>query len=133
MRTYPQSIERIKEPLHVATYIRTKPSGASSYGCQESTLKKIIDEHPGWVYEGSYADGIGAPHLTEESYGLRSLLKECEAGNIDLILTKSVPHFAANVSECVDITRKLSSLPRPVGVYFEAEGIYSLDKPSIKE
>lgn len=133
MRIFPQSIEKINEPLHVAIYIRTSVNSVSSYGYQESTLKKIIEEHPSWIYEGSYADGISASAPFEDRVGLNLLLKECEAGNIDLVLTKSVSRFSKNVLEGVEITKTLAKLPHPVGVYFEAEGIYSLEHSMEKE
>jgi len=133
MRIFPKSLEKTKEPLHVAIYIRTSVNSVSSYGYQESTLKKIIEEHPSWVYEGSYADGISATAPLEDRVGLNLLLKECKEGNIDLVLTKSVSRFSKNVIEGVEITKSLANLPRPVGVYFEAEGIYSLEHAMGKE
>ena len=51
------------------------------------------------------------------------MIADCEAGNLDLIITKSVSRFARNVLDCIGHVRKLAALPHPVGVLFEtAEG-----------
>ena len=52
---------------------------------------------------------------------LGRLLADCEAGRIDLILTKSIARFSRNMRECVSTIRRLQALG--VKVFFEKEGI----------
>ena len=127
MRTYPKTLEDIKEMMHVAIYIRINPSCMSSYSYYENKLLEIIKEHPNWIYVGSYADGTWATAPLEKRIGFRNLLDECRTGNVDLIITNSISRISRNVLECVQITKMLAEFSHPVGIYFHTENIYSLD------
>ena len=54
------------------------------------------------------------------------MIADCEAGKIDLIITKSISRFARNTQDCLHYTRRLKTLG--VGVFFEKEGISTLDE-----
>lgn len=41
-------------------------------------------------------------------------------------MTKSESRFSRNLTDCIGIVRSLAELKRPVGVFFETEGIFSL-------
>jgi DNA invertase Pin-like site-specific DNA recombinase len=58
------------------------------------------------------------------------MISDCEAGKIDLILTKSVSRFARNVLDCVGYARALAAMNPPVEIFFETEGIHTLAKDS---
>ena len=58
------------------------------------------------------------------------MIRDCEDGRIDLIVTKSVSRFSRNVYDCIGYVRKLAALKHPVGVYFETEQIYTLKQDS---
>lgn len=60
----------------------------------------------------------------------QQMIRDCKAGMIDLIVTKSVSRFARNVVLCVGIARDLAELEPPVGVFFESECIFSLNDDS---
>ena len=51
-------------------------------------------------------------------------------GEIDLIITKQVSRFARNVLDSLNYIYMLRRLDPPVGVYFEAEKLNTLDKSS---
>ena len=53
------------------------------------------------------------------------MLADCEAGRIDLILTKSISRFARNMGECVGVLRRLKELGIPV--MFEKENLNSME------
>lgn len=53
------------------------------------------------------------------------MIADCEAGKIDLILTKSTSRFSRNTLDCLKYTRKLKALN--IGVFFEKENINTLD------
>lgn len=52
------------------------------------------------------------------------MLAECEKGNIDIILTKSIQRFARNTVDLLTVVRRLKELN--IEVIFEKENIYSL-------
>ena len=56
------------------------------------------------------------------------MIEDCEAGKIDLIVTKSIARFSRNTLDCIENIRKLQNLPHPVGVFFEVENLYTLDQ-----
>ena len=56
------------------------------------------------------------------------MINDAVEGKIDLILTKSISRFGRNIVDILNNLRLLSSLPNPVAVEFEMEGItYSGD------
>lgn len=58
------------------------------------------------------------------------MISDCESGKYDLIVTKSVSRFARNIVDCISLVRRLKNLPRPVGVYFEIDNLYTLSETS---
>ncbi len=117
----------------VAVYVRVStddPNQTSSFELQKNHYSDVIDRHPGWKLVRIYADeGISGTSLAHRDQFIQ-MLKDCEAGEIDIIVTKSVSRFARNVLDCIGQVRKLAALPHPVGVFFETEGIYTLGKNS---
>lgn len=117
----------------VAVYVRVStddPNQTSSFELQKNHYADVVDRHPGWRLVRIYADeGISGTSLAHRDQFLQ-MLADCEAGTIDIIVTKSVSRFARNVLDCIGQVRKLAALPHPVGVFFETEGIYTLGKNS---
>lgn len=58
------------------------------------------------------------------------MIGKCKAGEIDLIITKQVSRFARNVLDSLNYIFMLRKLDSPVGVFFEAEKLNTLDKGS---
>ena len=56
------------------------------------------------------------------------MLEDCEAGEIDIICTKSISRFARNTVECIKIVRELKK--KQIDVYFEKENIHTLSEKS---
>ena len=52
-------------------------------------------------------------------------MDDCEAGRIDMIITKSISRFARNTLDCLKHIRALKAQNTPV--YFEKESINPLD------
>lgn len=121
------------KPRRVCAYCRVStddPAQTTSYELQKKHYEKEINETPGWIYAGIYADeGISATSLKNRDEFNR-MIADCYAGKIDLIVTKNVSRFARNVVDCLSVVRKLAQLNPPVGVKFENEGFYSLDATS---
>ena len=80
----------------VAAYARVssgKDAMLYSLSAQVSYYSALIQKHTGWLYCGVYADEAFTG--TKDSRdGFQSLLAECRAGNIDMVITKSISRFA---------------------------------------
>ena len=53
------------------------------------------------------------------------MIADCEAGLIDLVITKSISRFARNTQDSLNYTRLLKDMG--IGIYFEKEGINTLE------
>ena len=117
----------------VAAYCRVStddPNQTSSYELQKNYYEEYIKEHPGWELVGIYADeGISGTSLAHREEFHR-MLDDCNAGKIDLIITKSISRFARNTVDSISTVRQLAQLKRPVGVLFETENLFTLNQTS---
>ena len=110
----------------VAAYARVssgKDAMLHSLSAQVSFYSKMIQEHPGWLYCGVYADEAFTG-TKENRADFQRLLSECRAGNIDLIITKSISRFARNTVTLLQTVRELKMLG--VDVYFEEQNIHTM-------
>ena len=49
------------------------------------------------------------------------MIDDCEAENIDMIITKSISRFARNTTDCLEMVRKLTDLG--ISIFFEKKNI----------
>lgn len=117
-----------RKKLRVAAYCRVStnlPEQGESFETQVRYYQALIDANPDWENAGIYADegfsATSAAHRPE----FQRLMKDADAGKIDLILTKSISRFARNAADCQTYTRKLKN--QGVEVRFEREGISTMD------
>ena len=97
----------------------------TSYEAQVNYYQKYIQEKPEWEYVGVYADeGITGTNR-KRRIKFNQMIEEALAGNIDLIITKSISRFARNTLDTISITRELKA--KGVEVYFEKENLWTLD------
>ena len=95
-----------------------------SLSTQISYYSELIQRNPEWEYVGVYADnGITGTQASKREEFQR-LLDDCEAGKIDIILTKSISRFARNTVDLLETVRHLKELG--ISVRFEKENIDSL-------
>lgn len=95
-----------------------------SLSVQVSYYSELIQNTPGWEYAGVYADeGISGTKMDSRPEFIR-MLADCEAGKIDIILTKSLSRFARNTVDTLNVVRRLKELG--IEVRFEKERINSL-------
>jgi len=92
---------------------------------QKDYFAQVIREKGGYELVGIYADeGItGTSWKRREAF--KQMMADCEAGLIDIIVTKSVSRFARNTVDSITAIRKLQSLG--VAVYFQKENMWSND------
>ena len=117
----------VPKKKRVAAYARVSVESERmrhSLSAQVSYYSSLIQSNPEWEYAGVFADygisGTGTKARTE----FNRMLWECEKGNIDIILTKSIQRFARNTVDLLNTVRRLKSLG--IEVRFEKEQIHSL-------
>ena len=116
----------IPERKKVAAYARVSKETERlmhSASAQVSYYSDLIQKHPEWEFAGVYADfGISGTGVQERDEFLR-LIQDCEAGKIDIVLTKSISRFARNTVDMLTTVRHLKEIG--VEVQFEKEHISS--------
>ena len=126
-------VERVQFPnkptiklLRTAAYARVssgKDAMLHSLSAQVSYYNSLIQSNPEWLFCGVYADeALTGTKDNRENF--QRLLTECRAGNIDLIITKSISRFARNTVTLLETVRELKNLG--VDVYFEEQNIHSI-------
>ena len=110
----------------VAAYARVssgKDAMLHSLSAQISYYSQLIQNHPGWLYCGVYADeALTGTKDTRENF--QRLLTDCRVGKIDVIITKSISRFARNTVILLETVRELKLLG--IDVYFEEQNIHTL-------
>lgn len=117
-----------KPKLRVAAYCRVSTDSeeqASSYEVQIEHYTDFIKKNSEWAFAGIFADdGISGTNMKKREEFNR-MIEECMAGNIDMVITKSISRFARNTLDCLQYIRKLKD--KNIAVYFEKENINTLD------
>lgn len=117
----------------VGIYVRVSTDDvhqSMSYELQKKYYEDFVIRHPKWKLIDIYADeGISGTSLKHRDEFNR-MIADARAGKLDLIITKSVSRFARNVVDFLGMVRMLSEHNPRIGVFFEAECIYSLNERS---
>ena len=125
----PQLAERDirKKHLRVAPYCRVstdKEEQLSSYEAQIEYYTDKINSNPDWTMVRLYADeGITGTSARKRKDFLK-MVRDCQKGKIDLVITKSVSRFCRNTLDGLNYVRRLKQYG--VGVYFEKENVNTL-------
>ena len=125
---FSQSIEEAS--LRVAVYCRVstdRVSQAVSFNLQKRYYVKYVKSHPNWKLIGLYSDEGKSATTVKRRDGLLMMLKDAADGKFDLIVVKSISRLCRNLGDSIRIIKELKSLPRPIGIYFESEQMYTLD------
>lgn len=123
----PKTIKRVAVYARVST---DDPNQTSSYELQKNHYEDMVRRKENWELVDIYADeGISGTSLQHRESFIR-MLHDCQAGKIDLIVTKSVSRFARNIVDCIGYVRQLKASAPPIGVFFETENIFTLDEHS---
>ena len=110
----------------VAAYARVssgKDAMLHSLSAQVSYYSDLIQKRRGWLYCGVYADEA-ITGTKDDRANFQRMLDACRAGEIDLILTKSISRFARNTVSFLRIVRELKDMG--VDVYFEEQNIHTM-------
>lgn len=120
--------EQEKPKLRVAAYCRVSTDSeeqATSYDAQVAHYTQFIEKNSEWELAGIFADdGISGTN-TKKREEFNRMIEACMAGNIDMIITKSISRFARNTLDCLKFIRELKE--KNIPVFFEKENINTMD------
>lgn len=114
--------------LRVAAYCRVsteQDEQLNSFENQVTYYTEFITRNPNYEMAGIYADEGISGTSTKRREQFNRMIADCEAGKIDLIITKSISRFARNTQDCLNYSRKLKDLG--IGITFEKENISTMD------
>lgn len=124
-------MHELRPKKRVCAYCRVSTDSAkqhTSYVAQVEYYKNYIGKREDWEFAGIFADEAKSGTKVKSRDEFIRMLKECENGNIDIIVTKSVTRFARNTVDSIEAIRKLKALG--VTIYFEKENINTMSEQS---
>lgn len=116
-----------KKSLRVAPYCRVSTNSEEqldSYQAQIEYYTEKITAQPEWTMVDMFADEGKTATSTKKRKDFLRMIKACEKGKVDLVITKSVSRFCRNTLDGLDYVRKLKRMD--VGVFFEKENVNTL-------
>lgn len=119
-------VPQIKRKKKVAAYARVSVETdrlSHSLSAQVSYYSQLIQKNLEWEYAGVYADSFISGTSIKNRKEFQRLIADCEAGKVNLILTKSISRFARNTVDLLSTVRRLKTIG--VEVRFEKENISS--------
>jgi site-specific DNA recombinase len=119
-------LSKLASKKRVAAYARVssgKDAMLHSLSAQVNHYKKLIQENGEWLFAGVYADEA-LTGTKDSRTEFQQLLKDCRAGKIDMIITKSISRFARNTVTLLETVRELKAID--VDVFFEEQNIHSI-------
>jgi len=117
--------------LKVCAYCRVSSASSEqmdSYENQVAYYTGYIQQKSEWDFAGIYADGGITGTKKEGRTEFNRMVRDAQAGQINLIITKSISRFVRNTADCLEIVRYLKELG--VAVFFERENINTLSAES---
>ena len=123
-----------KEKYHqkrVAAYCRVSTDSEeqlTSYQNQMRVYTEMIADNKEWEFAGLYADEGISGTRADKRPEFQRMIRDCQNGKIDYIITKSVSRFARNTVECLEYVRSLKA--QGIGIFFEEQNIDTLKNES---
>ena len=93
--SYEVKIDRIR----VAAYCRVSTDGdeqLGSFQSQKLYYEEKIQKNKDWVMAGIFADEAVTGTKVDKREGFQEMIRKCQDGEIDMILTKSISRFSRN-------------------------------------
>ena len=118
-----------KKILRAAAYARTstdQEEQEGSFQLQQQYFKDMIEADPSLELVGIYGDFGKSGRDADSRPDFQRMLRDCEAGKIDMIYTKSVSRFARNIADLVEVVQHLRELG--VNVYFESQRLNTAER-----
>jgi len=112
----------------VAAYARVSVDyldNLHSLAAQISYYTKTIKSRADWEFAGIYSDeGITGTKVNRP--GFQELLRQCELGNVDMVITKSISRLNRNTVDLLNTVRSLKE--KGINIYFERENINTISQ-----
>lgn len=112
-----------RQPLkRVAIYCRvstTHESQDESLDIQIKTLKQAVENNPKWRLYEIYSDKDSGGNVAR--YGFQKLISDCYENRIDIVLVKTISHFARNTFDLLETVSRLKGIG--VEIIFHQENL----------
>ena len=118
---HPTALPRRKRVAAYARVSKETDRLLHSFSEQVSYYNELIQKNPEWEFAGVFADSGITGTKTAHRSEFQRLMQECDSGNVDLILCKSISRFARNTVDLLQTIRHLKEIG--VEVQFEKESI----------
>jgi DNA invertase Pin-like site-specific DNA recombinase len=115
----------------VVVYCRVSTDGiqqTSSFELQKNYYLKYVRKRPEWKLMALYSDEGLTATSTEKRVGLQTMLEDARAGKFDIIVVKNLSRLSRNLMDCMNIIYELREQEHKVGILFETENMFTLDK-----
>ena len=123
------NIKKAEKPkLRVAAYCRVSTDSdeqATSYDAQVEHYTEFIQKNRNGNLPVSTPMMVFPAPTQKNREDFNRMIDDCEAGNIDMIITKSISRFARNTLDCLKYIRQLKD--KNIPVFFEKESINTMD------
>lgn len=119
----PQPKTNFKVAVYIRYFNQTKYEDYLNYHKQQ--FMSTIGLCPNWQFIGFYVDEGGTAPNMQSAKEWSRLLQDCVDEKVDLIITQKVSNVSRKPSEITFCARFLAALPKPVGIYFISEDIYT--------
>lgn len=120
-----EAVTPMPKRKRVAAYARVscgKDEMLHSLAAQVSFYSDLIQSRSDWEFAGVFADE--AETGTKDSRPeFQRLIAECQSGQVDMVITKSISRFARNTVILLETVRDLKE--RGIDVYFEEQNIHT--------
>jgi len=126
-----QVVRQLQPKKRVCAYCRVSTDSReqqNSFTAQLEYYTALIENQENWQFAGIYADEARSGTKLQKRDDFLRMMKDCEDGKIDMIITKSLTRFARNTVDSIQAIRRLKEFG--VAVYFEKEHIDSLSEKS---
>lgn len=123
-----------KEKYHqkrVAAYCRVSTDTEEQLTSSQNQMRvytEMIAANKEWEFAGLYADEGISGTRADKRPEFQRMIRDCQNGKIDYIITKSVSRFARNTVECLEYVRSLKA--QGIGIFFEEQNIDTLKNES---
>jgi len=126
-----RGVRLVDLPLIVAFYARVSTDEEvqlHSLSSQIGYYDHMIKTNPNWTFfRGYWDEGISGTSVRRREQ-FAEMIRDGYEHKFDLIITKEISRFARNTMDSLQYTREL--LKRGVGVYFESDGVLTLEPDS---
>ncbi|MGN8770287.1 recombinase family protein [Paenibacillus barengoltzii] len=120
----------VKRQKRVGIYCRISSNSMEqldSLTNQVSALTRLTASTPNWLLVDTYID-IASGKAKSNRKAFNRLIKDCEAKNIEIVITKNISRFGRDTVEVLESLNKLKE--QGVRVIFDQEGLDTADTDS---